>query len=292
LSFYKPLGELIMKRSGYLSRQVLSALALTLLIMSLDAWAQQPAVGRKKVPVLTTDDVRVPAAQPTEEISQPAGVARSTGASKPAQGAEKVSQEETEWRERIAAAREKAKGLEREADQAELRITQLRNELGNSGQSAKYRNETAAALEETGQRLSDLRKQARAAADDVAQLEEYGKEKKYTESEGPSKTTEAGNPNDDYYRSQFEKLSQSVQDAERQAQVYENRVKDIAQHILLNGGKNGGDNFYTQQLQKDRDEAQQKLDEALAARAKAQNALDALLEEARRAGVSPGVFRP
>jgi DNA repair exonuclease SbcCD ATPase subunit len=245
------------------------------------------------VPVLTTDDVRVPVAQPTDEAAKPIDAAASKETGKlPAKTGTTVSPEESAWREQITKAREKAKALEREADEAELRITQLRNELGNSGQSAKYRNETAASLEETGQRLTELRKQAREAAAEVTQLEDYGKEKRYTESEGPSSTTQAGTPNEDYYRSRFEKLTQELEDAERQAQVYENRVRDIAQHILLNGGKNGGDNFYTMQLQKDRDEAQQKLDEALAARAKAQNALEALMEEARRSGVSPGVFRP
>ena len=59
----------------------------------------------------------------------------------------------------------------------------------------------------------------------------------------------------------------------------------------MNGGKKGGDNFYLFQLQKDRDDSQQKLEEARAALTKAQNELDALKEEARRAGASPDLFR-
>jgi DNA repair exonuclease SbcCD ATPase subunit len=241
---------------------------------------------------MTSDYVRPPV-EPAEELSKPseAAAAVTATAKAPAKADEKVSPEEASWRERIAKAREQAKSLERAADQAELRVTQLRNDLGNSGESAKYRNETAAALEETGQQLSDLRKQARAAADDVAQLEQYGKEHRFTESAGPPPTTSAGTANESYYRDKFEKLTQAVEDAGRQSQVYENRVRDISQHILQNGGKNGGDNFYMMQLQQDREEAQRKLDEALAARAKAQSDLEALLEEARRNGVPPGVFR-
>jgi F0F1-type ATP synthase membrane subunit b/b' len=45
------------------------------------------------------------------------------------------------------------------------------------------------------------------------------------------------------------------------------------------------------QLQKDRDEAQSKLDESQAALAKARSELDALKEEARRAGITPDLFR-
>jgi hypothetical protein len=73
--------------------------------------------------------------------------------------------------------------------------------------------------------------------------------------------------------------------------LYENRVRELQQHILLNGGKNGGDNFYTAQLQQDKEEAQRSLDEARAARSQAASKLDQLMEEARRAGVPPGVFR-
>jgi chromosome segregation ATPase len=73
--------------------------------------------------------------------------------------------------------------------------------------------------------------------------------------------------------------------------LYDNRVRDVSQRILQTGGKNGGDNFYLAHLQEERQEAQQQLDEARAASAKARSDLDALREEARRAGVPPGVFR-
>ena len=61
---------------------------------------------------------------------------------------------------------------------------------------------------------------------------------------------------------------------------------------LAAGGRGtGGDSFYGVQLQKDREEAQQKLEEARAAQTQAQTDLDALREEARRAGVPAGSFR-
>ena len=53
----------------------------------------------------------------------------------------------------------------------------------------------------------------------------------------------------------------------------------------------GGDNFTLAQLQKDKEEAQRSLDDAQAAKDRALEKRSALIEEARRAGVSPDTFR-
>ena len=285
--------------------QLTYALGLTLLLWLTAPAAQQPAAGRQKAPRLTTDDVRPVAEQPTvepKESSKPEETVKPEAtdpkAGQPTAGAVKASEEESSWRERVGKARQRAKELERATEESELRITGLRNELGVSGQSARYRNDTAAELGQAGQRLSELRVQARAAADDAAQLVEYGKQKGFTEAEEPKATAEGGKPNEQYYRAQFAKLSEAAESARRRVQLYDNRVRDLNQQISTNsGGKDrngrstGGDSFFGLQLQKDRDEAQQKLEEARAALSQGQTDLDALREEARRAGVPPGLFR-
>jgi hypothetical protein len=287
--------------------QLTNALVLTMLLWLTAAAAQQPATGRQKAPRLTTDDLlRPPAAQPSADsrdaATKPEDVAKADPvdpkAGQPKATEVKVSDEESSWRERVGKARTRAKELERAAEEAELRITALRNELGTSGQSARFRNDTAAELGQAGPRLTELRAQARVAADDAAQLIEYGKTKGFTESEGPKPTGEEGKPNEDYYRTQFTKQTEALENAQRRVQLYDNRVRDLNQQISTNsGGKDkngrntGGDSFYGVQLQKDREEAQQKLEEARAAQTQAQSALDALMEEARRAGVPPGLFR-
>ena len=299
---FKALAAMAVK-CVHLKAVFMFAIALQLFICAANA--QQPAVGRKKAPRLTTEDVIQPVtAQPAaespkaEDANKPDAAktdaaktdgAKAEDAKQPAEV--KTSAEESAWRERASKARERAKALERAAEEAELRITELRNGLGVSGQSARYRNETAAELESAGQKLSDLRNQARAAKDDLNQLLEYGKENRFGESEGPKATSTDGKPNEDYYRARFAKLNEEAQSADRRIQLYENRVRDLQQHILLNGGKKGGDNFYTAQLQQDKEEAQQSLDEARAARSQALSKLEQLMEEARRAGVPPGVFR-
>jgi hypothetical protein len=123
------------------------------------------------------------------------------------------------------------------------------------------------------------------------QLMDYGRQKGFTEPSEPKATSEDGKINEEYYRARFSALNEALQTAGRRIQLYENRVRDLQQHILQNGGKNGGDNFYSAQLQQDKEEAQRNLDQARAARDKARTDIDSLMEEARRAGVSPGVFR-
>ena len=271
----------------------------TITFVSLSvATGQQPAVGRQKSPRLTTDDVSgPPAAQPVveskETAAKPVDAEAKPSANKAGEGKgeTKVSAEESSWRDRVKTARSRAKELQRTAEEAELRITALRNELGASGQSAAYRNNTAAELDQAGKRAAELRAEAKAAADDLTELLDYGKQKGFTETPEAKPASEDGKPNEEYYRARVAALNEQIDTAQRQIQLYDNRVRDISQRILMNGGKKGGDNFYMLQLQQDRQEAQQKLDEAKAALAKAQADMDALREEARRAGVSPSLFR-
>ena len=279
------------KTRSYSPSRLAFALVLTV-IVAMTAAAQQPAVGRKKIPSLNTDDVVRPTTeQPTE--SKPAAVkSDEVATAAPVKSGEtKTSAEEASWRDRVDKARDRAKELERATEQTELRVTALRNDLGVSGQSARYRNDVAAEIQQTGQRLTDLREQSRRASEDLTQLLDYGKEKGFKEAEGPKATSDEGKPNEEFYRAQLAQLNDAIDSAQRRTQLYQNRLNDVSQRILMNGGKKGGDNFYMMQLQKDRDEAQSKLEESQAALAKAHSDLDALKEEARRAGITPDLFR-
>jgi chromosome segregation ATPase len=296
---FRVMATLLVKR---VFPKVAFALAASLLLALFTANAQQPAPGRKKAPSLNTEDVIRPASdQPSSEAAKEPSEVKPENAvtlnssktlpDKVPPTESKTNAEETSWRERVSKAREHAKSLEKAAEEAELRVTRLRNDLSASGESARFRNETAAEMDQAGQRLSELRAQARAARDDLNQLLDYGKQKGFTEQSEPKATSGDGKVNEDYYRARFSSLNEALQTAERRIQLYENRVRDLQQHILQNGGKNGGDNFYAAQLQQDREEEQRNLDQARAARDKARIDIDTLMEEARRAGVSPGVFR-
>lgn len=278
------------KTNAYLPSRLTFALMVTTLV-ALTAVAQQPSASRKKIPSLNTDDVVRPTTeQPTESkpaATKPEEVANAS----PVKPGDTKNAEEAAWRDGVNKARDRAKELERATEQTELRITALRNDLGVSGQSARFRNEVAAEIQQAGPRLSDLREQSRRAAEDLTQLLDYGKEKGFKEAEGPKATSDEGKPNEEFYRAQLAKLNEAIETAQRRTQLYQNRLNDVSQRILMNGGKKGGDNFYLIQLQKDRDDAQSKLNESQAALAKAHSELDALKEEARRAGITPDLFR-
>jgi chromosome segregation ATPase len=272
------------------------SLALCLVLASSTAGQQQAQV-KKRVPKLTTDDV-ARSKQTTVEVVDEAEAGGATAdtkaedAGKPsaakASGADaKVDPEEASWRERVEKARERAKAAQRDAEEAELLITQLRNRLGNSGGTPKDRNETAAELDQMGPRLRELREEARTAEAELKEVLEDGKKKSFSEGQGPKATVENGEPNDEYYKTKHTQAIQAIQDADRKMQLYENRIRELNERL----NSPSVDRFSASQLQQDREEAQQKLEEAREAQAKAQTELDELKEEARRAGVSPSVFR-
>jgi hypothetical protein len=258
----------------------------TMLILLL-LWQQQKPT---RVPKLTTEDVLLQRSAQVVELEGEQAKAAETDKQTKADKVSEVSPEELAWREKIKAAREKAEQLERAAEEAELMVTELRNQLGAQGQTVRERNQTAAELQEAGRRMRELRERARAANQELKQLEEEGRAKRFVEvSQDSNPTAEGGQPNEDYYRQRYLKLLEALQTAERRIRLYENRIRDLNQQITTNSVT--GDNFYIMRIQQERDEAQQMLQEALAARQKALSDIESLKEEARRAGIPPGIFR-
>jgi hypothetical protein len=269
--------------------RVIASVALTLFVCAVVVGQQ--ASGTRRVPRLTTEDVM---RQRTDRqpVEQQAELSESN-VPQVAPSGQKVSPEELSWREAVKRARERAKSLERASEETELRITELRNQLGISGQTPRFRNETAAELEATGQKLTQLRAQAQAAAEELNRLLEEGKAKGFSEDEGPKPVSEDGKPNEQFYRAKYAELMEALETAQRRIQLYENRVRDLNQRILINsGGKGkGGDNFFNMTLAQERDEAQRKLDQAIEARDKASRDLEALKQQARQQGLPPSIFK-
>jgi len=265
-----------------------AALILVAFVYTFAFGTQQSSTPKKKSPSLTTDDVIRPKADTSSESSDSSGGAKADATGAKAEG-DKPSPEEAAWREQVAAAREKAARTQRAAEEAELRVTDIRNELSRPGHTANERNNIAAELDAVGRQVLDLRAQARAAADEFNKVLEEGREKGFTEAPGLKAQSDDGKPNDQYYRERYAKLTQNLRDAERKVQLYENRLRELNQQITNQSVS--GDNFYIARLQQDRDEAQRQMTEAQAAYDKARADIDDLMEEARRAGVPPGVFR-
>jgi hypothetical protein len=276
------------------SCQPVSCSVALCILFSCPAIGQQ-AQAKKRVPVLTTEDVvrerpqnqvvEMPGAEVKKEV-KPGDAAAAPAGAKGA-GDAKTDPAEAAWRERVEKAREKAKAAQRSAEEGELRVNDLRNQLGSSGGTPKDRNQTAAELEQMGHRVKELRAEARAAEAELKEALEQSKGKGFTEAEGPKPVADGGRPNEDYYKTTFAKLNEAVQDSERGMRLYELRVNELRARLT----NNSNDRFTAGQVQEELEAAQQKLNEARNARTKAQRDLDALMDEARRAGVPPGVFR-
>jgi len=264
---------------------IIAAAALMALPVSVFC-AQQSAQNKKPVPSLTSDDIIADRpVQPAETSS--ADRPKTSDQPKPADG--KASAEEIAWREAVKKARKLADSTQRTAEDTELRVTELRNQLSASGQGPGDRNQTMNDLSATGDTLKRQKAEAREAADDLNKLLEDGRKKGFREEEGPSSVSKKGEANEDYYRSKFAELNQAMQDAERRVQLYQNRINELNQRI--SGNSRTGDNFYIGQLQQERDEAQHSLDQAREKSQKAQADINALKDQARAAGLPPGIFR-
>jgi hypothetical protein len=273
-----------------LSVRFFGALAL-ISLFAIVAAAQQPAP-RKPTPRMTSDDMVQPVASSPVDAGDTTADAKADPSKGGAGAGEKktpASADEVSWRERVKAARSKAKELDKSRDEAELKVTELRNELGVSGRSAQDRNQTVADMDAAGVHLNELRNEARDANTDLKDLVAYGKERGYSEEEGPKATTGEGKANEDYYRGKYAELNEELQTADRQVQLCENRVRDLQQRILNSGG--AADNFTLLQLQQDKTDAQKSLEDAQAAKNHTSDKIESLKEEARRAGLPPGIFR-
>lgn len=266
-----------MKRCGL----IVILAAVLALAWSVIANAQQST--KKKVPSLTTEDVISNRAVPTTETQSEE--AKGEGD----KGGQKVSAEEAKWRDQVKQARRKAETLKRQADETELGINQLRNQLSAPGLSPNEHNQIGARMQSEGQRLADLRAQQKAAEQELEALLEEGQAKGYSEASGPSPTDASGAPNEKYYTTRYAELLSKLQDDKREVEMYDLRVKDINSRITNNSRT--GDNYFIGKLQQELQDAQQSLDKAKQAYSEHQQEIDQLKEQAREAGVPPGIFR-
>jgi len=248
---------------------------------------QQSAQNKKPVPSMTSDDVD--AARPVRPPDEARATQPKPGEQSRPEAGGKGSAEETAWQEAVKKARARAASTQRTAEETELQVTDLRNQLAASGQTPGDRNQTMNELAAVGDRLKQQRADAREAANELNKLLEEGRQKNYHEEAGPSPVAKNGDANEEYYRSKFAELNQALQDADRRVQLYQNQISELNQRI--NGNSRTGDNFFLGQIQQQRDEAQRSLDQAQEAARKARADIDALKDQARAAGVPPGVFR-
>lgn len=210
--------------------------------------------------------------------------------------ATKIDPAEIEWRERLAQSREAVRQLRQRTQETELQLTEIRNNRYAGNLTPEKLNAAANAMNNNGQQLSILRQQLNAATQAMEEVASEGKLKGFHEAV-KTPVTEKGDANEDYYKSRYVELVDQFNDADRRIKLYDFRVRDLRTQMEGNGGtaskgkKGGGDNFTGMQIQREIDQALIDMDLARVDLAKAREAIDALTEEARRAGLPPGIFR-
>jgi chromosome segregation ATPase len=254
------------------------------------------AQSRAPLPTLTTDDVigskpapPAPSATAKEAgktssektVAKDSDATASTAASvAPAEDPKKKA--EKEWNERLKKAQEKQRDLERRADQVELQITQLRNQLFSaSAKSPEMNGQINARISElTGQR-NRLRAEAQAAQQDVATLESEGHSNAY-QVMTVSLTNEKGEPDAKAYQAEQEKLQNDLRDAQARIEVLRVRLNSVQAEVLKKGN---GDNFTLNRLRQEREQLTIELRETQTKIETLKNDLNGHRQKANAAGV-------
>jgi hypothetical protein len=280
---------------------MMSAVAAALLAVA-PAYGQQPAPegqNSSDVPTFTTEDV-APAQEiapeeetPPEEIdpsmtpeerADAEGLPAEEGSS-PGRGkaAKKIDPAEAQWRQEYAAAQSRERAATRNAQEAEIAVTRLRNRLA-SATSVEERNALAEQAEQLGARASSLKRTAELAKAELDSLAARGRAQKFTRAAGPSPRLENGSVNPAYVRDRFTKARDALADSERRIELFQFRVSDLRTRITINSGS--GDNYVQSRLQTELDEASRELARAQADRMKAAESVSAAERAAANAGVA------
>jgi len=249
-----------------------------------------PASGR----VSGSSEPKSEAATESEEASGKKSTGEADATGKAGSQPDNASPEERAWREALVGARKRVKELERETEEIELAIADLQNELTNVNQTANSGLETVKRLELASRQLNEMREELRTAREQLSKLEEQGRDSDFKEAPGPSSKDKQGNPNADYYKQKYNSLVEELETAERRVRLYENRARELNRQIQTSvGGPQGTglDNFTLARMQREFEEAIRELERAITSVNSIRSRMERLQEDARQAGLPPGIFR-
>ncbi len=228
------------------------------------------AQARAPLPTLTSDDVigskpTAPAPSATTKDTgktllekAPAKDAAATASAKSSEEDPKKKAEK-EWNDRLKKAQEKQGDLERRADQAELQITQLRNQLFSAtSRGPELNGQLNTRISEFTAQRNRLRTEAQAAQQAVITLQSEGRNNAYQVSTA-SLTNEKGEPDAQAYQAEQERLQNELRDAEARVEVLRLRLNSMQGEVLKKGN---GDNFTLNRLRQERDRTTAELEEA------------------------------
>jgi hypothetical protein len=257
-----------------------------LFTFSLAAFAQQL---QQKTPVVTAEDVlrvsrgtspsNIPTGNAAKRQTTEANIAAKT---EPQKSDDRFIYAERLWNERLQKAQQVAQEFQRRADSTELEINRLNNILFSAERrSANTQNRLNAEILDLRREKVALRKEANAAQDDVNALLDEGRTQGFRiytfSTRGESGAFDAAAS-----RALYNELKTELEDAQRRAEVLQLRTSDVNRRLLLNAGM--GDQFHNYRLLAESKDAQDELDEVDARILAINQKIDALRQQARRAG--------
>lgn len=208
------------------------------------------------------------------------------------------------WNDQLREAKVKAKTLEREARQAEIRASETRSIVFFAdGNSLNARNEAASILTDEARLLSS---QAAVARAQVSALLAEGQRRGYVEF-AVSSTLPDGKANPVYFRQRYLELSQELMDAEAESRSdalrtnrYSTSVNNSYSGVGRATGGNAvpfypnrgaGDLFFANRLYAGFAESSSEREKADSRVEELKREIEMLREEGRKAGLPPGLFR-
>lgn len=215
---------------------------------------------RKPAPTLTTDDViatRPSTPVPTSEANKtpqpkaPGTAAQPTPPTPAATAEETKKGAEKNWNEQVRQAQEKARNLALQADQTELQITQLRNQLFSAtARPPEAQGQINNQIAQLSAQATQLRAASQAAQQAVETLQAEGKAKEY-QLQAVALTNEKGEPNQSAYQDEYSKLQNELQAARARLEVLQLRVTNNQSDTLKKGN---GDNFTLNRMRQEREQ--------------------------------------
>lgn len=191
--------------------------------------------------------------------------------------------EERNWNERLKAAQERLRDLNRRADETELEINRLKNFLYSAEprSSSEHKN-TINRISELATDLRILRAEAVRAESQVNAILDEGASRGFRVLT-IAPVTRAGRTNFDYYQQRYDELNQELTDIRAREAVLQLRVNDISRRILINSGT--GDEFYNNSLRDDKYASSDELENVRLRILTINRKLEELREQARAVGV-------
>ncbi len=219
------------------------------------------AQARAPLPTLTSDDVvgSKPAAPAPPAITKDAGktpLEKASAKDAAATASAKSSEEdpkkkaEQEWNERLKKAQQKQSDLERRADQTELQITQLRNQLFSAAsRSPELNGQINVRISELTTQCNRLRAEAQTAQQEVTTLQAEGRNNAYQVMTA-SLTSEKGEPDAKAYQEEHGRMQTELRDAQARIDVLQIRLNSVQSEVFKKGN---GDNFTLNRLRQERE---------------------------------------